>query len=55
MRGAKKETKDDAQIGFGALAGNEIVEALKKLQVETLSPIEALNTLYTLAKKASEL
>ncbi len=43
------------QIGFEDNAANEIAEELKGLDVTTLTPIEALNTLYKLANKAKEI
>lgn len=52
---SKKEADDTGQLGFAALAGNELVDALKKIDAETLSPIEALNTLYELTKKAKNI
>ncbi len=51
----RKETEDTGQIGFAALAGNELVDELKTIDAETLSPIEALNTLYKLTRKAKEI
>ncbi len=52
---AKKETAESGQLGFAALAGNELVEELRTIDAETLSPIEALNTLYKLTKRAKEM
>ena len=44
---------DDAlQIAFGG--GNEITEALKKLDVNTLTPIEAMARLYELSEQAKK-
>ena len=43
-----------AQIGFEDGMADEIYEELKKLDVTTLTPIEAMNTLYELANKAKE-
>ncbi len=54
VRGSKKEEAATGQIGFATLKGNEIIEMLQKIDAETLSPIEALNTLYQLTKKAKE-
>ena len=42
----------DAQIGFEDSIATEIAEELKKLDVTTLTPIEAMNVLYKLANKA---
>ncbi len=51
----KKETGNDAQIGFGDVVAGEIKEELKNLDVTTFTPIEALNKLYELANKAKEI
>ena len=53
--GNKKAPEETGQIGFGALAGNEILEALRTIDAETLSPIEGLNILYKLTKQAKEI
>ena len=42
------------QFDLGALGGMEVVEQLKKLQPDTLTPIEALSLLYELTAKAKE-
>ncbi len=55
VRGEKKEQDMGGQMGFTDFGGQEILEMLRKMQVETMSPIEAMNTLYTLAKKANEI
>ncbi len=52
---AKKQVEETGQIGFATLAGNELIEQLRMIDAETLSPIEAMNTLYTLTKKAKEI
>lgn len=59
MQGAhkqqKKQTQDDTQIGFADMAAASIAEKLKTMDVTTLTPIEALNTLYELASEAKGL
>lgn len=45
---------ENMQISFGANLGNEIVEELKNLDVNTLTPIEAMTYLYEIAKRAKE-
>ncbi|MDD3766668.1 MAG: DNA mismatch repair protein MutS [Eubacteriales bacterium] len=56
-----KETKksespqDTGQIGLASFEGQEIVEALKKLDVNTITPIEALNEIYKLKLRAEKL
>ncbi len=44
--------KDDAsmQIGFADMENSKVVEALKAIDVTTLTPIEAMNKLYELQK-----
>jgi len=45
---------DDGAISLFDLASNEITEELKKLDVNTMTPIEAMSKLYELTKKAKE-
>ncbi len=52
---AKKEKEETAQIGFASLAGSDILDELKSVNAETLSPIEGLNILYRLSNKAKEI
>lgn len=47
-----KKEEPTAQIGFEDSNAAEIVEELRRLDVTTLTPIEAMNKLYELAKKA---
>ena len=51
----KKEEHDDLQMGLFDIGNNEIVEKLKKIDVTTMTPIEALNTLYQLKTEADEI
>ncbi len=44
---------DESQLSFGSSNANEIVEKLRNLDVNTLTPIEAMTTLYELAKQAN--
>ena len=46
-----------AQLGFGSInaKNNELIEKLKNLDVSTLTPIEAMNTLYKLANEANNI
>ena len=46
---------DDMQMSFGANAGSEIAEKLKALDVNTLTPIEALQKLYELKLEADKI
>ncbi len=47
--------EEELQINFGNAAGDALVEELKGLDVDTLTPIEAMQILYTLTKKAKEI
>lgn len=49
------EETEDIQYNFSANGKNEILEILKATDVNTLTPIEAMQTLYDLKKKAEEL
>lgn len=44
----------DMQIGFSDIKNSRLTEELSKLDVTTLTPIEALNKLYELVKMANE-
>ncbi len=44
----------DAQMSMGSMAADEIRQRLKSLDVNTLTPIEALNVLFELGKRARE-
>lgn len=50
-----EEEENDIQYNFTANGKNEILEILKTVDVNTLTPIEAMQTLYDLKKKAQEL
>ncbi|MBE6989761.1 MAG: DNA mismatch repair protein MutS [Ruminococcaceae bacterium] len=47
-RPAAPGQQPDDQVSFAAMAESEAVEALRRCQVDTLSPLEALNFLYEL-------
>ena len=49
------EEEEDIQYNFSANGKNEIIEFLKTVDVNTLRPIEAMQTLYDLKKKSEEL
>lgn len=42
----------EAQLGIADMRGHEIIEKLEKLDVSTMTPIEAMNYLYELQKTA---
>ncbi len=46
--------EDGMQMSFAAVSGNEIAEILKSTDINTLTPLEALNLLYTLKNKVQE-
>ena len=46
--------QDDGQVSLGTYAGEELLEKLKALQPDTLTPIEALSLLYELSARAKE-
>ncbi len=50
-----EETDNDIQYNFTANGRQEIFEILKAVDINTLTPIEAMQTLYDLKKKADEL
>ncbi|MCM1113924.1 MAG: DNA mismatch repair protein MutS [Clostridium sp.] len=50
-----EEEENDIQYNFTANGKQEILEILKTVDVNTLTPIEAMQTLYDLKKKAEEL
>ena len=50
-----EEEESDIQYNFTAKGKDEILEILKTVDVNTLTPIEAMQTLYDLKKKAIEL
>lgn len=49
------EEEEDIQYNFTTNGRNEIIEILKAIDVNTLTPIEAMQTLYDLKKKSEEL
>lgn len=54
-KGNAKREEASGQVGFANMASDGIVKELCALDVNTLSPIEALQELYRLSKKASEI
>ncbi len=50
-----EEEEEEIQYNFSANGKNEILEILKATDINTLTPIEAMQTLYDLKKKAEEL
>lgn len=50
----KESVDDDMQMSFGSSVNDEITDELKSLDVNTLTPIEAMSKLYELAQKAKQ-
>ena len=50
-RPAAPAEQSDDQVSFAAMAESEVAEAIRRCQVDTLSPLEALNLLYELKSK----
>jgi len=55
MKEQKIDKSQNDQIGLMSFSGSEIVDELKKIDVTTLTPIEALNKLYEMKLKAEGL
>lgn len=51
----KKQPEPETQIGFEDMAGREIIDELKNMDVTTLTAIDAMNKLYQLSLKAKEI
>ncbi len=49
-----KTIDEDVQLGFEAFGGQNIINKLQKMDVTTLTPIEALNKLYELKTEADK-
>ncbi len=52
VRYVEKRTEDDMQLSLTGLAAEEILAELKAIDVNTLTPIEAMRLLYDLTDKA---
>ena len=50
----RKEADDDMQVSFGSTVESEIIDELKALDVNTLTPIEAMSKLYEISAKAKQ-
>ena len=49
-----KPEQESMQMSFASHAGSELMEKLKRIDVNTLTPIEALQTLYQLKQEAEK-
>ena len=47
-----KQADDEGQMSLEQLGGSEVLAQLRSLDLNTISPIEALNLLYALKRKA---
>ena len=45
---------EDENVSFLSLAGDEIIEKLKRMDLNTMTPLEAMSTLFELVKRAKE-
>ena len=50
LHAVAEEPEDVPQITMDSLSGDAVAERLRALQVDTMTPIEALNALYELKK-----
>ncbi|WHH59556.1 DNA mismatch repair protein MutS [Petroclostridium sp. X23] len=50
----KNNAVQEDQMGMFGLGNHEIIDALKKIEVTTMTPIEAMNLLYELQQKAKK-
>ena len=48
------QPEDSGQMTLGDVVGSEITQLLKKTDINTMTPIEALNLLYSLKKKVQD-
>ena len=51
----EEETEEEVQFNFRAKSTDEMLELIKALDINTLTPIEAMQTLYDLKKRAEEI
>lgn len=51
----EEETEEEVQFNFRAKSIDEMLELIKAIDINTLTPIEAMQTLYDLKKRAEEI
>jgi len=51
-KGGAKRSGEPAQFTLDDMGGSELVQELRMVDLNTITPIEALNLLYELKKKA---
>ena len=54
VKTAISNADNEMQMSFGSSANDEIINELKNLDVNTLTPIEAMTELFKLANKAKQ-
>ena len=52
---APAQEEDMLQMSFSNEVGTELIEEIKKIDVNTLTPIEAMQKLYDIVKKSKEI
>ncbi len=50
----KHSTEDDSQLSLLQMSGSEVIDTLKNTDLNTITPIEAMNLLYNLKKKVQD-
>ncbi len=51
----REQTEDERQLSFAACGAEELVKELKNTEINTLTPLEAMNILFELKQKAEKL
>ena len=54
-RSASAPIEDEPQLTFASNGASELAEDLKKTNIDTMTPLEAMNTLYAFIRRASEI
>ncbi|MCQ2447050.1 MAG: DNA mismatch repair protein MutS, partial [Clostridia bacterium] len=54
-RAKEVRAEEEMQITFAANGERELAEDLKKTNIDTMTPLEAMNTLYAFIRRASEI
>ena len=49
-----RETEEDDNVSFADLAEQRLIERLKDIDINTITPIEAMSMLYELKKDAEK-
>ena len=51
----RKKAEPEGQMAFSGMLGQDIIDTIRNTDINVLSPIEAMNILYDLSKRAKEL